>query len=317
MEREREKSWADAQAGRVMTAPKTIAFLGLGRMGLPMASNIAKAGFEVVVYNRTRRIAEEFARGTAGVTVAESPRNAAEDADVVVTMLADEKALRAIYDGPCGLLAGWSRGKIAVDMGTTGPVGIRWLAQAVKNAGGNAIDAPVSGSVKAAEAAGLTLLVGGSADAVETVRPMLESMSAVIFHLGESGAGAVMKLAVNNVVYALGQAISESLLLAERSGIDRDLAYEVFCNSAIAAPMVKHRQGNFVEPETAATQFALTLAAKDLKLIAAQAEAVRSPMPQAKTNRAITAKAIEAGLGDLDMAAVAVYLRELAEVADC
>jgi 3-hydroxyisobutyrate dehydrogenase len=195
-------------------------------------------------------------------------------------------------------------------VGTTGPAGTAWLAEAVTNAGGTAIDSPVSGAVKAAETATLTLMVGGPTNVVEELRPLLQAMSATIYHLGESGAGSVMKLAVNNVIYALGQAVSESLVLAERSGIDREQAYEVFCNSAIAAPMVKYRHDNYVHPETSTTQFALTLAAKDLRLITALAHQVGAPMPQAATNLDTTVDAIDAGLGDQDMAAVAVFLRE-------
>lgn len=279
-------------------------------MGRPIATNIAKAGFPVVVYNRTRSTAEDFASEVAGVTIADSPAQAAAAADVVVTMLADEKALRAVYGGPDGLLGGWAPGKIALDMGTTGPAGTAWLAEQVASAGGTAIDSPVSGAVKAAETAGLTLMVGGPVDVVDALRPLLESVSAAIYHLGGSGSGAVMKLAVNNVIYALGQAVSESLVLAERNGVDRAAAYDVFCNSAIAAPMVKYRQDNYVNPDTAVTQFALTLAAKDLRLITALADEVGAPMPQATVNLQTTDEAIDAGLGNHDMAAVAVYLRD-------
>jgi 3-hydroxyisobutyrate dehydrogenase len=287
----------------------TVAFLGLGRMGRPMAANIAGAGFPMVVYNRSRSIAEEFAGTRHGVTVAETPRQAAEQADVVVTMLADEAALRAVYASPHGLLAGWSPGKIALDMGTTGPAGTAWLAREVDAAGGNAVDAPVSGAVVAAQNANLTLMVGGHEDVVTRLRPLLQAMAAVIYHLGGSGCGAVMKLAVNNVIYGLGQAVSESLVLAERAGIDRAQAYDVFCNSAVAAPMVGYRRDNYVDPETADVQFALTLAAKDLGLITTLGAAVGAFMPQAAVNRDTTLAAIDGGLGDQDMAAVAVYLR--------
>jgi 3-hydroxyisobutyrate dehydrogenase len=230
-----------------------------------------------------------------------------------VTMLADEKALRAVYEGADGLLAGWEPGKVALDMGTTGPVGTQWLAESVGAAEGTAVDSPVSGAVAAAEGAALTLMVGGPADIVGSLRPLLEAVGATIYHLGESGAGAVMKLAVNNVRYALGQAVSESLVLAERAGIDRAQAYEVFCNSAIAAPMVKYRQDNYVNPDTSTTQFAMTLAAKDLRLITALAEQVGAPMPQAAVNRDTHVDAIDSGLGDQDMASVAVYLRDSAK----
>jgi 3-hydroxyisobutyrate dehydrogenase-like beta-hydroxyacid dehydrogenase len=130
-----------------------------------------------------------------------------------------------------------------------------------------------------------------------------------VYHLGGPGSGAVMKLAVNGVIYALGQAVSESLVLAEQAGIERAAAYEVFENSAIAAPMVKYRHDAFVFPETTPTAFAMSLAAKDLGLIRALAEQVGVPVPQAVVNHEVLKEAIAAGLGDHDMAAVAVHLR--------
>ncbi|MFC9362266.1 NAD(P)-dependent oxidoreductase [Rhodococcus sp. NPDC057014] len=297
----------------LMTETPTVAFLGLGRMGLPMAANVADAGFPVVVYNRTRSVAEEFAqRDGVTASVADSPRAAAEAADVVVTMLADEPALRAVYEGDNGLIAGWSDGKIALDMGTTGPAGTAWLADVIGRAGGDVVDAPVSGSTNAAQTRTLTLMAGGSDQALKTVRPVLEAMGSNIYHLGATGTGSAMKLAVNNVIYALGQAVSESLILAERAGIERELAYDVFCNSAIAAPMVKYRQRNYVEPDDSPVTFALRLAAKDLRLITGLAAEVGAPMPQAALNLQETDEAIAAGFGEEDMAAVAVYLRNAA-----
>ncbi len=274
-----------------------------------MASNIAKAGFSVAAYNRTHKTAVDFAAATEGVTAASSPREAAANADVVITMLADEDALRSVYEGPDGVLAGWSPNTVALDMGTTGPAGTAWLTEVVEAAGGTAIDSPVSGAVKAAEAAALTLMVGGPAEVVAELRPLLESMSAMIFHLGDCGTGSVMKLAVNNAIYGLGQAVSESLVLAERAGIDRGRAYEVFCNSAIAAPMVKYRQDNYINPASSTAQFTMALAAKDLKLITALAAEIGAPMPQADVNLTTALNAIDDGLSDHDMAAIAVHLR--------
>lgn len=235
-----------------MTGPDvtTVAFVGLGRMGAPMATNVAAAGYTVHVYNRTRAVADDLAKHTA-VTVADTPRAAAAAADVVITMLADESALLAVYAQPEGLLAGWSPGKVAVDMGTTGPPGTAQLADLVGSHGGIVIDAPVSGSTAAAQSQTLTIMVGGPVGPVERIRPVLAAMGSSIYHLGDTGAGSVMKLAVNAVIYGIGQAVSESLVLAERAGIPRQTAYEVFCNSAVAAPMVKYRTRNFVDPENA------------------------------------------------------------------
>lgn len=286
----------------------TVAFLGLGRMGAPMATNVAAAGHDVVLYNRTRARADALAERIGARAVA-TPREAVADAAIVVTMLADEAALRGVHAGEDGVLAGLSPGAVAVDMGTTGPEGIARLAPRVADAGGVLVDAPVSGSTAAAASAGLTILVGAPDEAFAIAEPVLAAMGDAIYHLGDTGAGSVAKLAVNNIIYALGNAISESLVLAERAGLDRDRIYDVFEHSAIAAPMVHYRHDAFVDPEGTPPAFALTLAQKDLGLIVDLASSVALPVEQARANLSLVGRAVDAGLGDHDMADVAVYLR--------
>lgn len=286
----------------------TVAFVGLGRMGSPMAAHVATAGFSVIAFNRTRAKAEEFALAT-GCRVADSPREAAANADVIITMLADESALRSVCDGPDGLLAGLKPGAVVIDMGTTGPEGVRRLATDVRTTGALLIDAPVSGSTASAEAGTLTIMVGGPPQAVAIARPILEVIGSRIYALGPVGSGAAMKLAVNLVIFGLGQAVSEALVLAEAAGIDREQAYEVFENSAVGAPMVKYRHEAFVHPERTPTAFALTLAAKDLSLVADLAHDVGAEVPQSLTNLAVIEAAIAAGFADRDIAEVSVYLR--------
>jgi 3-hydroxyisobutyrate dehydrogenase len=287
-----------------------VAFLGLGRMGAPMATNLVRAGHDVVLYNRTRAKAEALA-GRIGAAVADTPREAASRAPVVITMVADEPALLALYQGNEGVLAGLQDAGIAVDMGTTGPAGIGRLAPLVEDVGGVLVDAPVSGSTDAAAAAALTIMVGGPAAAVDTVRPLLSAMGDTIYHLGDTGSGAVTKLAVNNIIYALGNAVSESLVVAERAGLDRAQVYEVFENSAVAAPMIHYRHDAFLAPEDTPAAFAMTLAHKDLRLLTELARELGVPVEQAAANRSLIGRAIDAGLGDQDMADVAVYLRDV------
>jgi 3-hydroxyisobutyrate dehydrogenase len=286
------------------------AFLGLGRMGALMATNLVRAGHDVVLYNRTRARAEALA-AQIGAAVAGTPREAASRAPVVITMVADEPALLAVYRGDDGVLSGLRDGGIAVDMGTTGPAGIGRLAPLVEDVGGVLVDAPVSGSTDAAAAAALTIMVGGPAAAVDTVRPLLSAMGDTIYHLGDTGSGAVTKLAVNNIIYALGNAVSESLVLAERAGLDRTQVYEVFENSAVAAPMIHYRRDAFLAPEDTPAAFAMTLAHKDLRLLTELAQELGVPVEQAAANRSLIGRAIGAGLGDRDMADVAVYLRHI------
>ena len=141
---------------------------------------------------------------------------------------------------------------------------------------------------------------------------MLESFAATIFHLGDVGSGAVMKLVVNSVIHAINAAVSEAFVLAEKAGLDRATTYDVLEASAVGAPFVKYKRPDFVDPESAPVSFTLDLVAKDLDLIAHLADDVSAPMPQADATRALVARAIaDAGLGDADMAAVATYLRRL------
>jgi len=207
------------------------------------------------------------------------------------------------------VLAGLEAGSILVDMGTTGPRAIADLAPVVADAGGVLVDAPVSGSVDAARAAELAILLGAPPDVAATVMPVLETMGRTIHHMGGTGAGSVAKLAVNNVIFALGNAVAESMVLAEEAGIERALIYDVFEQSAIAAPMVGYRRDAFLDPDGTAPAFATTLAQKDLRLITELAAELGVPVEQATANLALMTRAVEDGLGDNDMADVAVYLR--------
>lgn len=289
-----------------------VAFLGLGRMGARMATNLAAADHDLTLYNRTAATAATLAM-RLGARTAETPRQAAAAADVLITMVADEDALQRVCHGADGILAGLRPGAILVDMGTTGPDGIARLAPDVEAAGATLVDAPVSGSTQAAEAGALTILVGAPQPAFERLAPILRAVGERIYHLGGTGAGSVMKLAVNNVIYALGNGLSESLVLAERAGLARAVVYEVFEHSAVAAPMVAYRREAFLDPEGTPAAFAMTLARKDLELIAGLADAVGVEVEQAEANLSMFRKAIDAGLGNHDMADMAVYLRDRAE----
>lgn len=286
-----------------------VAFLGLGRMGGPMAANIARAGHDLTVWNRSPAAAAAFAAEHRAV-VASCPADAVAGADVVFTMLADDRALLDTYDGAGGVLIGLQAGAIAVDTSTVSPVTVADIAQRVADRGAAFLDAPVSGSVAAATAATLTILVGGEPRALDLARPVLSAMGTAILYIGRSGAGATMKLAVNSVVHSLNGAVAEALVLAERAGIDRTTAYTVFLNSAIAAPFVQYRQGLYERPQDAEVAFKLSLAAKDLRLALELAERVGAELPQADRNYAVLQRAIVAGMGDRDESAVAVYLRE-------
>ena len=286
----------------------TIGFVGLGSMGLPMATNIAAAGFPLVVWNRTASKSETMAART-GARAAASPAVLAAESDIVITMVADGGVLLDLYTGSGGMARSLRTGTVCVDMSTISPGQAAELAAAVAGAGCSFVDAPVSGSVALAEAGTLTVMAGGEARDVEAVQPVLEAMSARLYHMGPVGSGATIKLAVNSIVYGLGQAVSEALVLAEAAGIERARAYEVFANSAIAAPFVHYRQEAFLKPGEIPVAFRMVLARKDLDLALDLATDVGASLPQGELNRAVIGNAIEAGFGDHDMSAVAQYLR--------
>jgi 3-hydroxyisobutyrate dehydrogenase-like beta-hydroxyacid dehydrogenase len=217
----------------------------------------------------------------------------------------------ATWGGPHGLVAGARSGSVLVDMSTVPPDTLAPFEAAVRERGAGLLDAPVSGSVVLAESGGLTIMAGGSAEDLDRARPVLALVAKQVTHVGPLGSGAALKLAVNALIFALANALSEALVLAERAGIDRSLAYEVFASSAAGAPFVGYKRDAYVNPEDAPVAFSLDLAAKDLRLITELADRVGVPMAQARVNQALISEA-SAHLGaDRDFSAVASHLREL------
>jgi 3-hydroxyisobutyrate dehydrogenase-like beta-hydroxyacid dehydrogenase len=286
-----------------------VGFVGLGNMGYPMAANVVKRGHDLTVYNRTRAKAERFHRET-GAGVAESPAEAVADAEVVITMLYDAASLTDVYPGDDGIAGALRAGQVAVEMSTSGPQAIEWLGRIVTPTGAALIDAPVSGSLTTAETGHLLIMVGGEADAVEQARPVLEAMGRSVVHLGALGCGATMKLAVNSIVYGLNQSLSEALVLAERSGISRSVAYDIFAESPIAAPAVHYRREVFEHPGGPVRSLSIRGSEKDLRLALGLAEQLGTPMGQARYNVAVLGAARRAGFGDRDVGEVAEYLRQ-------
>jgi 3-hydroxyisobutyrate dehydrogenase-like beta-hydroxyacid dehydrogenase len=278
-------------------------------MGAAMARRIAGAGHELTLYNRTSSTAQSLADGV-GAAVAATARAAVAHAEVVLVSLADDAAVEATYTGGDGLIAGLAEAAVVCDTSTVDPDTPRRLAALAAERGVAMLDTPVSGSVPLIERGELTVLAGGDAGALDRARPVLESFASTIFHLGDVGSGAVMKLVVNSVVHALNAAVSEAVVLAEKAGIDRATTYDVLESSAVAAPFVTYKRPAFVDPESTAVAFSLALVAKDYDLIARLADGVGASMRQADSTRSLVARAIaDADLGDADMAALATYLR--------
>jgi 3-hydroxyisobutyrate dehydrogenase-like beta-hydroxyacid dehydrogenase len=277
-------------------------------MGAAMAARLIAGGVEVTVWNRTLARAETV----VGALVAATAREAAASAPVVIVSLADDAAVDSAYGGPSGLVAGVSAETVVCDTSTVDPETARRTASLVAKAGGAALDTPVSGSVSTVETGQLAVLVGGPASALDAARPVLDHLAARVFHLGPSGAGAAMKLAVNGVVHAINQAVSEALVVAESAGIARSDAYDVLAAGAAGAPFVQYKRAAFLDPGATPVAFTLDLVAKDLDLLLALAARAGVPVDQARANRAAVSAAVDGGLGEADMSAMAAHLRRQA-----
>jgi len=211
--------------------------------------------------------------------------------------------------GENGIIEGAHDGLIYVDNSTIKPASARKIAEKLAAKNVFALDAPVSGGDIGARNGTLTIMVGGDPVAVETARPVLEALSARVVEAGKRGAGAATKLAVNALVHGLNVALSEALVLAERAGVERSVAYEVFASGAGGAPFVQYKREAYEHPESAVVAFSLDLVAKDLELITGLGDRVGAPMDQAEAELQIVRRAIHAGMGARDISAVAVFLR--------
>lgn len=274
-----------------------------------MARRFHDGGNRLVLWNRDRSKAEAVSADT-GADVKDSAAAAVAKADIVVSSLADDGALKEVYLGEGGVVEGIRAGSIAVDTSTVDPATVVEVGDAVDGAGAGFLDCPVSGSVSTVESGNLVVMAGGDPDLVSRVEPVLSTIAKEVVHVGDRGAGAACKLAVNSLVHGLNVALSEALVLAEKAGVDRAAAYEVFAGGAGGAPFVHYKREAYEHPEEAAVAFTLDLVAKDLELITGLGEKVGAPMAQASTGLDIVRRAVDSGMGNRDLSAVAVYLRE-------
>ena len=285
-----------------------VALIGAGRMGSAMGGRVAAAGHDLVVFNRTRSRAEDLA-GQTNARVADSAREAAEFAEVCLVSLADDPAVTATYLDDNGLIAGLQPRAVVCDASTVAPATVRGLNPLVAQKDAILLDTPVSGSVSTVESGTLTVMVGGDQDALDRARPVLETFAKSIFYLGDIGAGATMKLVVNSLVHSLNVAVSEALVLAEKAGLDRETAYDIFEAGAAGAPYVKYKREAFLRPGEVPVAFSLDLVAKDQELIHDLAAQVGARMEQGEASRKVVADAVSAGMAERDISEVAEFLR--------
>jgi 3-hydroxyisobutyrate dehydrogenase-like beta-hydroxyacid dehydrogenase len=296
----------------------TIAFLGLGRMGAAMAAALCAASHDVTVWNRSSagypRLDDELQLAGADRTPrrARTPAEAVVNAQAVLTMLADGPAIDDVLFGRDGAAASLRTGTVVCDLSTTGVDSARHCAARLNEAGIDFVDAPVSGSVPTVRARRLLVMAGGKAESVSGLESILAAFAARVVHVGGSGSGQAMKLSVNAVVHILDGAISEALVLAERGGVSRDMALEVFSASVVGAPFVQYKRPAFADPDGHPVAFTIDLMRKDLGLVVEFARDRGSPVPLAAAAARVTDAAVAAGLGDRDMSALAILHRAAA-----
>jgi 3-hydroxyisobutyrate dehydrogenase-like beta-hydroxyacid dehydrogenase len=276
-----------------------LGYVGLGVMGSSVVRRLLDAGHTVTVWNRTAEKAEPLLEG--GAQWADSPREVAERSEMVFTMVTNTDAVRAVTEGPDGILAGLAPGKLYVDMSTASPANTRALAERVAEVGAQMLDAPVSGTSITVDDGKASLMVGGDEDAFERARPVLEAIGPRVFHMGANGTAVTMKIAINLSLAVQMLAFSEGVLLAEKTGISREAAVEAMLGSVIASPMVAYR-GPLVLGHPDEVWFDCSMMQKDMKLALELGRELEVPLPTtAVTNEFLTA-ANGMGIGEKDFA---------------
>jgi 3-hydroxyisobutyrate dehydrogenase-like beta-hydroxyacid dehydrogenase len=289
----------------------TLGFIGLGGMGSRIVKRLLDAGHTVTGYNRTRAKAQWLI--DAGMQWGDSPRAVAEAADITLSMVTNTAALQTIAEGPDGVLAGLAPGKIFIDMSTVSPAASRTLAEKVAALGAQMVDAPVSGSLITLEQGKLSIMVGGTPEAFEKVKPILLDIGPRVTHMGGNGLAASMKIASNLSLAVQMLAFSEGVLLAEKSGIKREVAVDFLTHSVIGSPMVQYR-GPFVLNMPEEAWFDVNMMQKDMLLALEMGRQLDVPLPTtAVTNEFLTA-ARGLGLADKDFAVIFQVLAKLAGV---
>lgn len=281
---------------------KHIAVLGLGNMGASMARCLLNAGLPVTVYNRRHEVAAPFA--DLGAKPAATPAEAAHGAELVISMVSDDRASRAVWLGPNGAMSKIDAGTIVVESSTVTPDWVEELAAAAFAKNCPFLDAPVTGSKMQANSGELLFLVGGPGDVLERARPVLRTMSRDIVHLGPVGSGARMKLINNFVCGVQVCALAEAIALIDRVGLDPVQALGVLTNGAPGSPLVK-AIATRISGKQYETQFAARLMEKDLRYAARMAQSVGLELTTVEPASELFHNAVSRGFGEQDMASVA------------
>lgn len=278
-------------------------------MGGGITRRLLAAGHTVSGYNRSREKAAPLVE--LGLVLRDTPREVAESADVVFSMVTNVAALQAVTQGQDGILAGLGPGKVYVDMTTGTPEASRALAEQVSERGARMLDAPVSGSVSTLEEGRLTIMVGGDEDAFAEVEPILLDVGPTVLRIGGNGQALLMKIAINLSLHVQMVAFCEGLLLAEKDGIDREVAVEALLSSVIASPMLKYR-GPFVLEMPEEAWFNVNMMQKDMNLALEAGRRLDVPMPTTAISNELLTAARGMGLVEQDFAVVYEVMAQLA-----
>lgn len=286
-----------------------LGFIGLGKMGRPMAGNLLKAGFDLTVHNRSRQVVRDLA--ALGAHEAHSPQEVAQATEIVLTCLPTPESVEEVYLGPEGLIPAARAGQLLVDHSTVGLATSRWLAEAAAARGAGFLDAPVSGGAAGAQNAALTIMVGGEAEAFQRAMPVFQALGKNIHHIGPAGSGTIVKL-VNQLLVCINMAgVVEGMVLGAKAGADPQVVLDVlgssFGGSAMLARSVPLFLQRRFDPGTP-----INLILKDQGIIQALAEELGVRLLMGSQAQAIFREARALGLGEQDMAALVQPLERIA-----
>jgi 3-hydroxyisobutyrate dehydrogenase-like beta-hydroxyacid dehydrogenase len=281
-------------------------------MGSEMVSRLLDKGHSVTGYNRTRAKAERLIK--KGMKWADTPRAVCAAADVTFSMVTNEKALGAVAESPDGILSAMTAGKFWIDMSTVSPGYSRALAAKVREKGADMIDAPVSGSVITLQEGKLSVMVGGRRETFDRLKPVLDDIGPKVTYVGDNGLALSMKIATNLSLAVQMMAFSEGVLIAEKSGIKREVAVDVLVNSAVASPMIKYR-GPFVLSMPKEAWFDVNMMQKDMMLALDMGRALDVPLPTTAVCNEFLTAARGMGFAKQDFAVVFEVLAKMSGVA--
>lgn len=290
-----------------MSNQETVGFIGLGIMGRPMALNLLRAGYPLVVHNRTRAKEKELVE--AGAKSAATPHEIAEQAEIVITMLPDSPDVEQVYLGDDGIIGAAREGQLLIDMSSIAPAVAQAVADAAREAGADALDAPVSGGDVGARDGTLSIMVGGPDEAFERARPLFDVLGKTVVHLGGAGAGQTAK-ACNQILVAVTiEAVSEALVLASKAGVDPDKLIDVLSGGLAGNKVMEVRRRNFLEHDFT-PGFKLALHHKDLGIALRTARELGVYVPTTAIVDQMLAGLEATGDGGLDHSALLKVIEE-------